>query len=106
LFTLKLNLEEQQLIQELENLKKQEEEAKGAVEKQQTVRAQLEKEEEKYWREYTKHRRDLLLSDDEARSLECQLLYTRFDNSNTLLENLNLTILKRRLSLQFKIYNG
>lgn len=75
---MKLNLEEQQLIQELEGLKKQEEEAKATVEKQQVARVQLEKEEEKYWREYTKHRRDLLLSDDEAKSLECQLLYTRF----------------------------
>lgn len=75
---MQLNLEEQQLIQELEGLKKQEEEAKAAVEKQQVARVHLEKEEEKYWREYTKHRRDLLLSDDEARSLECQLLYTRY----------------------------
>lgn len=68
------------MIQELEGLKKQEEEAKATVEKQQVARVQLEREEEKYWREYTKHRRDLLLSDDEAKSLECQLLYTRFVN--------------------------
>lgn len=76
---MQLNLEEQQLIQELECLKKQEEEAKATVEKQQVARVRLEKEEEKYWREYTKHRRDLLLSDDEAKSLECQLLYTRLE---------------------------
>ncbi|XP_059475298.1 beclin-1-like protein [Neocloeon triangulifer] len=73
----KLTLEEQQLIQDLESLKKQESEAKAAVEKQQAARLQLEKEEEKYWREYTKHRRDLLLTEDETRSLECQLVYTR-----------------------------
>jgi beclin len=72
-----LTLEEQQLIAELESLKKQEKEAAEAVEKQQGIRDRLEKEEAKYWKEYSKYRRDLMISEDEAKSLECQLLYTR-----------------------------
>ncbi|CAB3360579.1 Hypothetical predicted protein [Cloeon dipterum] len=72
-----LQLEEQNLIQDLENLKSQELEAKLSVKQKQLAKEQLEKEEAKYWREYTKHRRELLITEDEEKSLRCQLAYTR-----------------------------
>jgi beclin 1 len=66
-----------QLMEELEQLKQREAEALAAVQAQQDEKAKLEAEEAHYWKEYTRHRRDLLLSDDESQSLICQLNYAQ-----------------------------
>ncbi|XP_043272723.1 beclin-1-like protein isoform X2 [Venturia canescens] len=67
--------EEDRMIRELEALRKEEEATKNAINQQQTERERLKSEEERYWREYSRHRRDLIMAEDECRSLECQLAY-------------------------------
>ncbi|XP_066587031.1 beclin-1-like protein isoform X2 [Prorops nasuta] len=67
--------EEQRLILELEALRKEEKAIQNAISEQQEERRRLQQEEHRYWREYSKHKRDLLLAEDECRSLECQQAY-------------------------------
>jgi hypothetical protein len=33
----------------------------------------LEKEEQRYWKEYSKYKRELLMAEDDFRSLDCQV---------------------------------
>ena len=40
-------------------------------------KSRLERDEERYWREYSKHKRDLLNGEDSYRSLDCRLRYTQ-----------------------------
>ena len=40
-------------------------------------KSRLERDEERYWREYSKHKRDLLSAEDSYRSLDCRLRYTQ-----------------------------
>ncbi|XP_014608383.1 beclin-1-like protein isoform X2 [Polistes fuscatus] len=67
--------EEERMISELEALRKEESATRNAIAEQEKERVRLQSEEERYWREYSRHKRDLMLSDDECRSLECQLAY-------------------------------
>ncbi|XP_043473752.1 beclin-1-like protein [Leptopilina heterotoma] len=67
--------EENRIISELEALRNEETYTKSAIRQQEIERERLQSEEERYWREYSKHRRDLMLAEDECRSLECQLAY-------------------------------
>ncbi|XP_034936313.1 beclin-1-like protein isoform X2 [Chelonus insularis] len=67
--------EEERMIQELEALRKEEAATRNAIAEKESERERLQNEEERYWREYSKHRRDLILAEDECRSLECQLAY-------------------------------
>ena len=41
------------------------------VDKNQTDK--LEKEEQRYWKEYSKYKRELLMAEDDFRSLDCQV---------------------------------
>ena len=59
--------EEERMIHELEALKKEEAATKSAIQQQEKERERLQSEEERYWREYSKHRRDLMLAEDECR---------------------------------------
>jgi beclin 1 len=72
-----LTSEENRLKTDLLNLKKEEDALKEAIATQNNERERLKNEDEKYWREYTKHRRDLITEEDECRSLECQISYTK-----------------------------
>lgn len=72
-----LSVEEQRLLVDLKNLKRDEGEIKETIKQQEEEKARLASEEEKYWREYTKHRRELITAEDEHRSLECQLSYAK-----------------------------
>ena len=36
-------------------------------------RDKLEKEEQRYWKEYSKYKRELLMAEDDFRSLDCQV---------------------------------
>ncbi|XP_015175683.1 PREDICTED: beclin-1-like protein isoform X1 [Polistes dominula] len=67
--------EEERMISELEALRKEETATRNSIAELEKETARLESEELRYWREYARHKRDLMLSDDECRSLECQLAY-------------------------------
>ncbi|XP_029661304.1 beclin-1-like protein isoform X1 [Formica exsecta] len=67
--------EEERMIRELEALRKEEIATKNAIVEQERERERLQSEEDRYWKEYSKHRRDLMLAEDECRSLDNQLAY-------------------------------
>ncbi|XP_023177920.2 beclin-1-like protein [Drosophila hydei] len=68
---------EQELLKELANLKAEEKILNDAIEQEELVKEKLHEQEESYWREYTKHRRELMLTEDDKRSLECQIAYSK-----------------------------
>lgn len=72
-----LMADEQKLLEELNQLKKEEQSIKDTIKIQEDEKKRLKNEDEKYWREYTKHRRELIAAEDEYRSLECQLQYSK-----------------------------
>lgn len=59
--------EEERMIRELEALRKEEIATRNAIAEQERERERLQSEEDRYWKEYSKHRRDLMLADDECR---------------------------------------
>merc|ERR1719412_158265 len=72
-----LKLEEQELVQELETLKLENEKIDSELEVQTQGKERLEEQEEQYWRQYSLHKQQLLLAEDEYRSLDCQLRYNQ-----------------------------
>ena len=72
-----LKLEEQELMQELETLKEENENIDNELEMQNRARESLEEQEEQYWKQYSLHKQQLLLAEDEYRSLDCQLRYNQ-----------------------------
>lgn len=70
-----LKSSEKELLKELASLKAEETNLNTEIEKEETERQQLQEQENAYWREYTKHRRELMLTEDDKRSLECQIAY-------------------------------
>lgn len=66
--------EEKRLLSELEALKQEEEETLKAIKEEEVEAQRLGKEEDRYWQEYTRHRRDFMQTDDESRRLELILL--------------------------------
>lgn len=72
-----LNEKEKKLIDELSILQINESEVKSAIKLQEEERARLEIQEERYWREYTKHRRELMTTEDDYRSLEFRIAYSQ-----------------------------
>lgn len=69
--------EEQRLLDELEALQKEEKETKQEIELQECEKDRLAKEQDIYWREYTRYRKDLMNSEDQSKYYECQLAYTQ-----------------------------
>ena len=65
----KLQLEESSLREELESLKGEQQQAEDQLKSQKAEKDKLEKEEQKYWKEYSRHKRQLLIAEDEFRSL-------------------------------------
>lgn len=59
--------EEERMIRELEALRKEEIATKNAIAQQERERERLQSEEERYWKEYSRHKRDVLLAEDECR---------------------------------------
>lgn len=59
--------EEERMIQELEALRKEEAVTRNAIAEQEQERDRLQNEERRYWKEYSRHRRDLILAEDECR---------------------------------------
>uniref|UniRef100_A0A0K8TRH3 Putative beclin-like protein n=1 Tax=Tabanus bromius TaxID=304241 RepID=A0A0K8TRH3_TABBR len=72
-----LNEEEKRLIDELTKLKREETAVATEIKYQEEEKLRLDAEGERYWREYTKHRRDLMITEEEFRSLECQIAYAQ-----------------------------
>lgn len=62
-----LSNEEQRLLSELAALKQEEVETLKAIKDEEAEAQRLSLEEDRYWREYTRHRRDLMQTDDESR---------------------------------------
>jgi len=73
----RLQVEEGELVQELEQLKAENATIDSDLEKQTLAREQLEQQEEQYWRQYSQHKQQLLLAEDEYRSLDCQLRHSQ-----------------------------
>jgi beclin 1 len=73
----KLLGEEKSLRDELDTLKKSEREASDQLRSLKSDKAKLEQEEQKYWKEYSKHKRELLIAEDDFRSLDCQQKYAQ-----------------------------
>ncbi|XP_012258889.1 beclin-1-like protein isoform X1 [Athalia rosae] len=70
-----IKAEEERMIGELEALRREEAATRNAIAQQERERERLQSEEERYWREYSRHRRDLMFAEDEFRSLENQVAY-------------------------------
>ncbi|XP_050307711.1 beclin-1-like protein [Anthonomus grandis grandis] len=68
-----LTEEESRLLEELAALKKEEEDTVKEIEEQEKISKKITQEENKYWKEYVRHKREWLVAEDEARSLKCQL---------------------------------
>ena len=73
----KLQVEETALRSELDTLKKEQTEAEDQLKAQKAERSKLEREEHKYWKEYSRHKRELLMAEDDFRSLDCQHKYAQ-----------------------------
>lgn len=71
-----LETEERRLLDELAKLKREENSVNETLKEQKAQKKRLDSDEEKYRKEYSKYRRDLMLSEDEFRSLECQIAYS------------------------------
>lgn len=69
--------EEQQLVEELRDLKEENKIIEEELEEQGKARVELERQEEEYWRQYSGHKQQLLLAEDEYRSLDCQLRHNQ-----------------------------
>lgn len=72
-----LNDEEKRLIEELDALQEEEKVTVEAIEEKDKERERLVQEENRYWAEYTKHKRDYMLTDEESKSIDLQLQYTQ-----------------------------
>lgn len=59
--------EEERMINELEALRKEEIATRNAIVQQERERERLQGEEERYWKEYSKHKKDLIIAEDECR---------------------------------------
>ena len=71
----RLTAEESNLRDDLESLRKEQKEAQEQLQAQKEERSKLEREEHKYWKAYSRHKRQLLIAEDDFRSLECQQKY-------------------------------
>ncbi|VEN52139.1 unnamed protein product [Callosobruchus maculatus] len=81
-----LKAEEERYLAELDALCKEEEEMQKAIEEQEAISKKIAQEEERYWKEYARHRREFLVLEEEGRSLECQL-----NHANAQLDQLQRT---------------
>lgn len=72
-----LNAEEKKLLEELAALKVQEDSLNASIKSQSAEDQRLKEEQLKYNREYTKFRRELMITEDETRSVDNQLAYAQ-----------------------------
>lgn len=62
-----LKNEEQRLLNELEALSQEETETLKSIQIEEAEAERLAIEEDRYWKEYTKHRKDFMQTDDESK---------------------------------------
>uniref|UniRef100_A0A069DT97 Putative beclin-like protein n=1 Tax=Panstrongylus megistus TaxID=65343 RepID=A0A069DT97_9HEMI len=72
-----LRTEEDRLMYELKALQEEEKAVLNEYDAQEAIRDRLELEEERYWKEYSKHRNEFILVEDEHRSVQCELAYAK-----------------------------
>ncbi|XP_024082668.1 beclin-1-like protein isoform X2 [Cimex lectularius] len=72
-----LQKEEERLMSELKVMQEEEKEILKELAVQEEERDRLERDEKRYWKEYNKHRNELILIEDEYKSLEWQLMYAQ-----------------------------
>lgn len=72
-----LLVEEERLKFELSNAQQEEKAITQDLEEQKKNSEKLDIEEVRYWKEYTKHRNEYILIEEEFKSLNCQLAYTK-----------------------------
>lgn len=72
-----LAAEETRMLEELERLRIAEDTVQESIRLKTEERRRLDGEEEKFRREYTKHRRDLMLTEDDYRSLDNQIAHAQ-----------------------------
>ncbi|XP_026478382.1 beclin-1-like protein [Ctenocephalides felis] len=72
-----LKNEESRLLSEMEALKLEEMQQLQEIAEKEKEKERLEQEENHYWREYTKHRHELMTTEDEYKSIDCQLAYAQ-----------------------------
>ena len=70
-------MEEKALQLELATLKTDSDKVQQEVEEQISAKEKLEIEEEKYWQEYSKYKRELVQAEDAYKSSECKVNYLR-----------------------------
>lgn len=72
-------------------------------------RTKLEQEEERYWREYSKYKRELLMAEDDFRSLDCQVrnsvLLRNGSNMGWQCKRIQIMKVLCQLSLSVQIYS-
>ncbi|XP_034837569.1 beclin-1-like protein [Maniola hyperantus] len=69
--------EQNRLLQELSALQKEEKAMKDEIVVQEKEKERLEVEQDIYWKEYTRYRKDLMTTEDQMKFYECQLSYTQ-----------------------------
>ncbi|XP_073987028.1 beclin-1-like Atg6 isoform X2 [Rhodnius prolixus] len=72
-----LQAEEDRVMYELKALQEEEKVVLKEYNSQEANRIRLELEEERYWKEYSKHRNEFILVEDEHRSVQCELAYAK-----------------------------
>ncbi len=72
-----LEAEEEGLVADLERLRGEQERAEEEFRSQTAARDRLEQEEIRYWKEYSRYKRELLSAEDDYRSLDCKLRYAQ-----------------------------
>lgn len=72
-----LQAEEERLKMELSSIQEEERATSVEFEEQRLMSEKLDVEEVRYWKEYTKHRHEYLLIEDEYKNLSCQLNYSK-----------------------------
>jgi len=65
--------EEARLLSELQALREEEESTLKTTAEQEEIAQRITLEEDRYWKEYVRHKRDWLVAEDDGRSLKCQL---------------------------------
>ncbi|XP_037072612.1 beclin-1-like protein [Pollicipes pollicipes] len=68
--------EEQQLLEELRTLKLEESQLQEQLQQEEQEKERLEQEEERFWREFCNYRKQLIVADEDYRSLSSRLDYT------------------------------
>ncbi|TRY63845.1 hypothetical protein TCAL_06860 [Tigriopus californicus] len=71
-----LENKEKTLREELKTLSEKTTKAEGDLEREMKAKKVIVEQEQKYWKEYSKFNREMLLNEDESKTVDCRLKYT------------------------------